>query len=169
MFIAYNDRTNQFARQPLTERELEVLQYMAGGLSNREIAARMVVALNTVKWYARQIFNKLGVDNRQEAVERARFIDPFSGPYQLDPPVGNLPSELSSFVGRENEMAEIRTLLKTARLVSLTGAPGSGKSHLALKLAASSAMDYPDGVFYCHWRKQGPARWSPAPLRVSWA
>jgi non-specific serine/threonine protein kinase len=142
------DRMNQFAAQPLTEREQEVLQYMAGGLSNREIAERMVVALNTVKWYVRQIFNKLGVDSRQEAVERARFLVPLSGGLQLDPPVGNLPSQLSSFVGRESEIAEIWALLKRARLISLTGAPGSGKTRLALKVAESAAIDFADGVYY---------------------
>jgi DNA-binding CsgD family transcriptional regulator len=60
--------------QPLSQRETEILVLLAEGLSNREIAERRVVAYTTVKWYIRQIFNKLGVDNRQEAIERAKAL-----------------------------------------------------------------------------------------------
>ena len=55
----------------LSEREREILELLAENLSNREIADRLVIAYTTVKWYNRQIFNKLGVENREQAVERA--------------------------------------------------------------------------------------------------
>ena len=58
--------------EKLTAREHEILMLIAAGHSNQEIADQLVVALSTVKWYARQIFNKLGVDNRRQAIARAR-------------------------------------------------------------------------------------------------
>lgn len=60
--------------EPLTDRELEVLCHLAERRTNREIADQLVLSLNTVKWYARQIYGKLGVGNRREAVERAREL-----------------------------------------------------------------------------------------------
>jgi ATP/maltotriose-dependent transcriptional regulator MalT len=60
--------------EPLTDRELEVLDLMAQGYTNREIAEELVIALGTVKWYASQIYGKLDVSNRTEAANRAREI-----------------------------------------------------------------------------------------------
>ncbi len=58
--------------QPLSTRELEVLHHLADGLTNREIAAQMVISLNTVKAHTRRLYEKLGVNNRTQAVARAR-------------------------------------------------------------------------------------------------
>ncbi len=60
----------------------------------------------------------------------------------------NLPSQLTSFVGRERELAELEKLLETSRLVTLTGAGGSGKTRLALELAGGQLVSYPDGVWF---------------------
>jgi LuxR family maltose regulon positive regulatory protein len=60
--------------EPLSQRELEVLQLMALGLSNREISERLFLALSTVKGHNRRIFGKLGVQRRTEAVARAREL-----------------------------------------------------------------------------------------------
>jgi LuxR family maltose regulon positive regulatory protein len=59
---------------PLSPRELEVLRLIADGLSNEEIAGRLVVALSTVKGHNRVIFDKLQVQRRTEAVARAREL-----------------------------------------------------------------------------------------------
>jgi len=60
--------------EPLSERELEVLQLIARGDSNQEIAEVLVIALDTVKRHVTHIFEKLGVHNRVQAVARARAL-----------------------------------------------------------------------------------------------
>jgi LuxR family maltose regulon positive regulatory protein len=60
--------------EPLTERELEVLQLVAEGLSNKEIAQRLSISLRTVKWHTSNIYGKLGVKNRTQAVAKARSL-----------------------------------------------------------------------------------------------
>ncbi|WP_040700061.1 protein kinase domain-containing protein [Nocardia vinacea] len=59
---------------------------------------------------------------------------------------GDLPLELTSFVGRRTEVAEVRNLLSTSRLVTLTGTGGVGKTRLALRIA-SSGQPFPHGVW----------------------
>jgi predicted ATPase/DNA-binding CsgD family transcriptional regulator len=59
----------------------------------------------------------------------------------------NLPASLSSFVGRARELRELQALLTTARLVTLTGVGGCGKTRLALEVARAVQDRYPDGVW----------------------
>ena len=61
----------QIHREQLTERERDVLKCMVDGLNNNEIAQKLVVSLGTVKFHISNIFHKLGVDNRVEAVRQA--------------------------------------------------------------------------------------------------
>ncbi len=60
--------------------------------------------------------------------------------------LNNLPSALTSFIGRERAIAEVRRLLTTTRLLTLTGAGGSGKTRLAFQVGADALEEYPDGV-----------------------
>jgi LuxR family maltose regulon positive regulatory protein len=60
--------------EPLSEREIEVLQLIAEGLTSREIAARLYLSPNTVKVHSRNINSKLGVNNRVKAVIKARTL-----------------------------------------------------------------------------------------------
>jgi non-specific serine/threonine protein kinase len=59
----------------------------------------------------------------------------------------NLPRQLTSFVGRERELAEVKRLLGEAPLLTLTGAGGAGKTRLALRVAAEASGDFADGVW----------------------
>jgi LuxR family maltose regulon positive regulatory protein len=60
--------------EPLSPRELDNLRLTAQGLSNREIGARLFLAVNTVKGHNRVIFDKLQVERRTEAIARAREL-----------------------------------------------------------------------------------------------
>jgi LuxR family maltose regulon positive regulatory protein len=60
--------------EPLSEREIEVLQLIAEGLTNPEIAARLILSLYTVKSHTRNIYGKLDVNNRTQAVTKARTL-----------------------------------------------------------------------------------------------
>ncbi|MDZ8140750.1 MAG: LuxR C-terminal-related transcriptional regulator [Nostoc sp. DedQUE04] len=60
--------------EPLTDRELEVLDYLATGMSNQAIADQLFVSLAAVKWHARNIYGKLEVNNRTQAVAKAREL-----------------------------------------------------------------------------------------------
>jgi predicted ATPase/DNA-binding CsgD family transcriptional regulator len=66
----------------------------------------------------------------------------------LDAGSGSLPRPLTSFVGRERELAEARRLMAVSCLLTLTGPGGSGKTRLSIELAAGAAGDYPDGVYF---------------------
>jgi LuxR family maltose regulon positive regulatory protein len=60
--------------EPLSEREIEVLQLIAEGLTNQEIATRLILSLHTVKTHTRNIYGKLGTHNRTEAVAKAKAL-----------------------------------------------------------------------------------------------
>jgi len=66
----------------------------------------------------------------------------------LDAALSNLPTLLTTFLGRKNELAEIEALLERSRLVTLTGPGGTGKTRLALQTAARVMERYPDGLWF---------------------
>jgi DNA-binding CsgD family transcriptional regulator len=72
--------------EPLTRRERAILLQLAEDKSNREIAALEVLSLNSVKWYIQQIYGKLGVNRRREAIERARSLGLLPTPGPIVPP-----------------------------------------------------------------------------------
>ncbi|WP_244809735.1 BTAD domain-containing putative transcriptional regulator [Streptomyces sp. So13.3] len=78
------------------------------------------------------------------AAERPRAAD-VSTPSEV---VGHLPAPLTSFVGREREIADVERLTRQARLLTLTGAGGSGKTRLAVEAARRVRSRYPDGAWF---------------------
>jgi LuxR family maltose regulon positive regulatory protein len=70
-----DDRRPSALVEPLGGRELEILQLIASGLSNREIAAELFIALSTVKWHINNLYSKLGVHSRTQAVVRGQELD----------------------------------------------------------------------------------------------
>ncbi|MGW4333896.1 protein kinase domain-containing protein [Rhodococcus koreensis] len=87
-------------------------------------------------------------DNHDESSPRLRTRESRAktAPSRTDPP-GNLPEELTSFVGRGRELATTMNLLATSRLTTLTGIGGAGKTRLALRVAAHTRPRFPDGVW----------------------
>ena len=65
----------------------------------------------------------------------------------LDVQPNNLPIQLTSFIGREREKAEVRRLLFASRCLTLTGSGGAGKTRLALQVAAETLEEFPGGVW----------------------
>jgi ATP/maltotriose-dependent transcriptional regulator MalT len=65
---------DEFLTDRLTKRELDVLRLAAGGFTNAQIAAELVITVGTVKWYLHQIYQKLDVGNRTQATARAREL-----------------------------------------------------------------------------------------------
>lgn len=63
-------------------------------------------------------------------------------------PIGSLPVPVSSFIGRERELADVDRLLDHARLLTLTGAGGCGKTRLAIEAARKARGRYPDGAWF---------------------
>ncbi len=72
----------------------------------------------------------------------------FPPPRALGSTPNNLPAQLTSFVGRERELREVCARLEAARLLTLTGPGGTGKTRLCLRAAAEAAPSFPDGVFF---------------------
>jgi Mrp family chromosome partitioning ATPase len=84
----------------------------------------------------------------RDAYEQSVRLDAPTRPIPAPPPPANtnLPVQLSSFIGRERELAELKPLLLANRLLTLTGPGGTGKTRLALRLAAEVLEMYPAGV-----------------------
>src|SRR5690349_10166203 len=89
-----NRLDGMLALDPLTDRELEILRLLADGMSNQEVANKLVLALSTVKWYAKQLYSKLGVNSRNHAVARARALGLLDGRLLDSRPAPSLPPTL---------------------------------------------------------------------------
>jgi ATP/maltotriose-dependent transcriptional regulator MalT len=70
--ISANTAANQKRVEPLNEREIEILSLMAQGLSNSAIAERLMLSTKTIKWHAYNLYGKLGVNSRTQAIAAAR-------------------------------------------------------------------------------------------------
>ena len=138
--------------EPFSPREVQILRLISDGLSNHEISQKLLLSPETIKWYNKQIFVKLGVSSRTQAVKKADEFgllesNRIAAIDEQSHQSSNLPSQLSSFVGREKEIADIKQLLRSARLVVLTGPGGCGKSRLASQVAIELIEAYRDGVW----------------------
>jgi len=134
-------------KDAFTFREIEVLRLIADGLTNQEISQKLHVSAETVKWYAKQIYSKLGVKNRIQAALKAdeigllEFSKGYSRREEGKQRLGKLPAQLTSFIGRKKEVAQIQDLIMKNRLMTLTGPGGVGKTRLALQVA-NTLFDY---------------------------
>jgi ATP/maltotriose-dependent transcriptional regulator MalT len=75
--IEADRRTNHIQRSlddPLTARELEILRLIADGISTEQVAQKLYLSVQTIRWYLKQIYGKLDVHGRVEAIVRAREL-----------------------------------------------------------------------------------------------
>lgn len=134
--------------EPLTRREREILCLLAGDQTNQQIADQLRLSLSSIKWFTWQIYQKLGVNNRRQALSKARKIGLLDRDSPQSPPFHNLPNLLTSFIGREKEIAALNSLFSSGcRFVNLTGSGGVGKTRLALQAAGSWVDIFTDGVW----------------------
>ena len=70
----FSQNTKELELLNLSKRELEVLQLMAEGLSNKEIADRLFVSLSTIKTHANNLFDKMNVERRTQAIDRGKRL-----------------------------------------------------------------------------------------------
>jgi predicted ATPase/DNA-binding CsgD family transcriptional regulator/DNA-binding XRE family transcriptional regulator len=114
------------------------------GLSQAALARALGVASNTVARWERGERSIRSPELVGLALQRLE-----GGPAQAatEKPAHNLPAELSSFVGREHELAALRDLLVSERLLTLVGVGGVGKTRIAVRLAIESIANYADGVW----------------------
>lgn len=144
---------NTLPENLLTEREQEVLTLIEGGLSNKSIAEQLFLSPNTIAWHVQQIFSKLGVNRRTQAVAVAREGNLLPSP--SSPPLNrhsthHLPTQLTSFIGREKDIEDIQKLLTSSEchLLTLVGPGGMGKTRLAIEVATQLIQEFPDGIYF---------------------
>ena len=151
-----DDLPTTLQAEPLKERELEILRMIAGGRSNREIADELVITLNTVRWYNKQIYGKLGVHSRTRLIVRAQelgLLDSENGDGAAPAiPMRSLtlPVNRTPFIGREEELAEVTALLSDpgCRLLTVVGAGGMGKTRFSIEAARRLAETFTHGVAF---------------------
>lgn len=139
--------------QSLTPREQEVLNCIGDEMSNRQIAEYLTIAMSTVKWYIRQVYNKLGVNNRSEAITRARKLGLLSAAEMPGKVRHNLPVDVTPFAGREHELVALGKLIANPQIgiITLIGPGGIGKTRLALEAARRELRPqdhFSDGIFF---------------------
>jgi predicted ATPase/DNA-binding CsgD family transcriptional regulator len=164
-----NERGMDNLLEPLSEREVEILRLIEAGCTNRQIAQRLVLSLETIKWYNKQIYSKLGVHNRTQAVATAKAAgllgdQPRTSQSPGVTPPHNLPAQVTSFIGRQREIDEIRGLLATNRLLTLSGPPGTGKTRLALQVASQILHQFEDGVLFVELAPISDPRFVPTTI-----
>ena len=113
-------------------------------------SGRQAEALATGRALESRLRDDLGIDPSPEVRALYRDILLQASHLSLEPPEppGNLPSRLTSFVGRTRELREVAELLEIDRLVTLTGPGGVGKTRLALEVAGRQRSRFPGGAWW---------------------
>ena len=125
----------------MSAREAEVLDAVGAHLTNAQIAGRLHISVRTVESHVRSLLRKFGAADRRELAALA----PAAASHAAA--VG-LPAPWTSFVGRERERAAVLAALREARLVTLVGPGGVGKTRLAVEAARDGASLFPSGCAF---------------------
>jgi len=100
------DRLPPGLPEPFNQREVDILCLIKQWLTNQEIAHKLFLSVDTIKWYNQKIYAKLGVNRRTQALEKARELGLIEQPHSPPPSTvanlkHNLPARMNSFIGRE--------------------------------------------------------------------
>jgi predicted ATPase/DNA-binding CsgD family transcriptional regulator len=125
----------------MSAREAEVLAAVGAHLSNVQIAGRLHISVRTVESHVSSLLRKLGAADRRELAGLAAVA-------RTPPASAGLPARWTSFVGRAGERAAVLAALGEARLVTLVGPGGVGKTRLAVEAARSAASAFPSGCAF---------------------
>ena len=148
------------APDELTEREKTILKLVSTGLSDRQIAADLFLSPNTIRWYNRQIYSKLGVSTRTQAVRRARelrLLEPELN--QPAPSTSPLPTPHRRLAEQKVHFTHSFDGTRIAYAVSGTGPP-------LVKVATfMSHLEYDwEGPIWRHWLEELKSQPYPDPL-----
>jgi non-specific serine/threonine protein kinase len=126
------------------------IQHLEGGthLPHRETVDRLIKGLGLSGEERRRFAEMAQAPPRAREAEPAGAETPIAGWSQSPRARHNLSAELTSFVGRETELADVTRLLRAHRLVTLTGTGGCGKTRLALRVASPLVDELTDGVWH---------------------
>ena len=115
-----------------------------------DAAGRQAEALERARALRRRLRKELGIEPGPSLRDLYRDILLQARNLVIEPPEppGNLPSQLTSFVGRARELREIAALLDESRLVTLTGPGGIGKTRLAIEAGRQLRSRFPGGVWW---------------------
>ncbi len=138
---------SEFDTGQLTDQEHTILQLIAEGHTNRDIAAALALSLYTINWYVQRIFGKLGVNRRTQAVATARALGVL---VDTSAPGSPLPAPLTPLIGRDQDLEMVNALIDddSTRLVTILGPGGIGKTRLALAVAANQQQSATHPVFF---------------------
>ena len=125
----------------MSEREAEVLDAVGAHLSNAQIAGRLHISVRTVESHVSSLLRKFGAADRRELAGLAAVA-------RTPPAAVGLPAPWTSFVGRDGERATVLAALDEARLVTLVGPGGVGKTRLAVEAAREAAPSFPSGCSF---------------------
>ncbi|WP_309116198.1 LuxR C-terminal-related transcriptional regulator [Saccharothrix sp.] len=133
------------AQAGISTREAEVLALLGEHLSNAEIGARLFISVRTVETHVSSLLRKLGAPDRRGLARVAVEWGRVARGGRVAPA---LPSPVTSFVGRARERALLAEAVISQRQVSAVGPGGVGKTRLALAVAADTAGEFADGVWF---------------------
>ena len=137
----------------LTDRELEILELLSDGLSDKEIALKLGLAPSSIRWNNSQIYNKMditGDKKREQAVDLAQKLGLLNS-FKSDEQIANkLPAQTTPFIGREKELQELTGLVldEDVRLITILATGGMGKTRLSQEVARRVLTYFSDGVFF---------------------
>lgn len=150
---AVEHRDNDYFGQPLTR----VARLLSAGHGGQVLLSQATRELTRDSLPARASLQPLGEHRLRDLARPEQVFQLLHPDFPSEfPPLcsldntqfpNNLPTQLTSFIGRDKEIAAVKALLINSRLLTLTGCGGSGKTRLSLQVAAETLEDFPDGVW----------------------